>query len=113
MNQDEWDTLQEKISVIVNRAVLVDDFGCSIPADGAPEIVVEPIMEIIKERDAAIRQEALEEVEKVAEGMKIGELKPHEVEERTWVMCNTQVPDAYDLALTDLTNAITKLKGEV
>jgi predicted N-acyltransferase len=103
MNQDEWDKQFD------------EDFDCS---DGLPDGYSDwdnyytALKHFMHQRDAAIRQEALEEVEKVAEGMKIGELKPHEVEERTWVMCNTQVPDAYDLALTDLTHAITKLKGE-
>lgn len=57
--QTEEEKLRFEVIKIVNKASLIDDFGNVIPADGVPDLVVNPILSLLHRQ----KQELLEENE--------------------------------------------------
>jgi hypothetical protein len=97
--QKEWD---EKFRLSEVCADLED------LCDGVGFVPYEKIEVYMHQRDQSTRLKTLEEVEKVMEGMK------KEYADPFWGESEAEWPfrKQYNQALSDLNNAITKLKGE-
>lgn len=54
------DEVREKISDLLNRADITDDNGNTVPADGVPGIILDPIMEIVTNAIATAKREVAE-----------------------------------------------------
>jgi hypothetical protein len=106
MNQDEWDKQFEEIT----------DDGYYIGQGTGQELIVEVNMNqainYLHQRDAATRLQTLEEVEKELGELPLYQLPPGMVQVYG-IDKNGVKYVGMAINPTDLTNAITKLKGEV
>ena len=97
--EKKWEEIIEQVGLLLNRANITDDLGNTVPADGVPGIIYEPLLEVLVVARSLGAQEALQRVEKVTE-----ELKWNHTMAR-----GARVDKRYNLALDDL---LAKLREE-